>query len=245
MIKSASKHAAAIEAIQDEWEQNPRWRDVRRAYTAEDVFRLRGSLVIEHTLAHRGAEKLWRLLTSRPYVNTLGALTGNQAMQQVKAGLQAIYLSGWQVAADGNDSCQMYPDQSLYSVSSVPSAVRRINNALMRADQLHHAEGDDALDWFAPIVADAESGFGGVLNAHELMKAMIEAGAAGVHFEDQLSSVKKCGHMGGKVLVSTQEAVQKLCAARLAADVMGVPTVLLARTDAEAATLVTSEASIG
>jgi isocitrate lyase len=241
MIKSASKHAAAIEAIKDEWEQNPRWRDVRRAYTAEDVFRLRGSLVIEHTLAHRGAEKLWRLLTTRPYVNTLGALTGNQAMQQVKAGLQAIYLSGWQVAADGNDSCQMYPDQSLYSVSSVPSVVRRINNALIRADQLHHAEGDDAVDWFAPIVADAESGFGGVLNAYELMKAMIEAGAAGVHFEDQLSSVKKCGHMGGKVLVSTQEAVQKLCAARLAADVMGVPTVLLARTDAEAATLVTSD----
>jgi isocitrate lyase len=241
MIKSASKHAAAIEAIKDDWEQNPRWRDVKRDYTAEDVFRLRGSLVIEHTLAHRGAEKLWRLLTTQPYINTLGALTGNQAMQQVKAGLQAIYLSGWQVAADGNDSCQMYPDQSLYSVSSVPSAVRRINNALMRADQLHHAEGDDVVDWFAPIVADAESGFGGVLNAYELMKAMIEAGAAGVHFEDQLSSVKKCGHMGGKVLVSTQDAVQKLCAARLAADVMGVPTVLLARTDAEAATLVTSD----
>ena len=162
-------------------------------------------------------------------------------MQQVKAGLEAIYLSGWQVAADGNDSCQMYPDQSLYSVSSVPSVVRRINNALMRADQLHHAEGDDSIDWFAPIVADAESGFGGVLNAYELMKAMIEAGAAGVHFEDQLSSVKKCGHMGGKVLVSTQEAVQKLAAARLAADVLGVPTILMARTDAEAATLVTSE----
>ena len=241
MIKSASKHAAAIEAIKDDWEENPRWRDVKRDYSAEDVFRLRGSLVIEHTLAHRSAEKLWRLLTTRPYVNTLGALTGNQAMQQVKAGLQAIYLSGWQVAADGNDSCQMYPDQSLYSVSSVPSVVRRINNALMRADQLHHAEDDDAVDWFAPIVADAESGFGGVLNAYELMKAMIEAGAAGVHFEDQLSSVKKCGHMGGKVLVSTQDAVQKLCAARLAADVMGVPTVLLARTDAEAATLVTSD----
>jgi isocitrate lyase len=241
MIHNASKHAAAIEAIKDDWEENPRWRDVRRDYTAADVFRLRGSLVIEHTLARRGAEKLWRLLTTRPYVNTLGALTGNQAMQQVKAGLQAIYLSGWQVAADGNDSCQMYPDQSLYPVSSVPSVVRRINNALMRADQLHHAEDDDAVDWFAPIVADAESGFGGVLNAYELMKAMIEAGAAGVHFEDQLSSVKKCGHMGGKVLVSTQDAVQKLCAARLAADVMGVPTVLLARTDAEAATLVTSD----
>jgi isocitrate lyase len=232
---------SAIEAIKDDWEQNPRWRGVRRDHTAADICRLRGSLMIEHTLAERGAEKLWRLLTNRPYVNTLGAVTGNQAMQQVKAGLEAIYLSGWQVAADGNDSGQMYPDQSLYSVSSVPSAVRRINNALMRADQLHHAEGDDSVDWFAPIVADAESGFGGVLNAYELMKAMIEAGAAGVHFEDQLSSVKKCGHMGGKVLVSTQEAVEKLRAARLAADVMGVPTVLLARTDAEAATLVTSD----
>jgi isocitrate lyase len=232
---------AAIEAIKDDWEQNPRWSNVRRDYTAEDVYRLRGSMMIEHTLACRGAEKLWRLLTTRPYVNTLGALTGNQAMQQVKAGLEAIYLSGWQVAADANDSCHMYPDQSLYSVSSVPSVVRRINNALMRADQLNHAEGNDSVDWFAPIVADAESGFGGVLNAYELMKAMIEAGAAGVHFEDQSSSVKKCGHMGGKVLVSTQEAVQKLIAARLAADVMNVPTVLLARTDAEAATLVTSD----
>jgi isocitrate lyase len=241
MTQSASKHAAAIAAIKEDWDENPRWRHVKREYTAADVFRLRGSLVVEHTLAHRGAEKLWRLLTTTAYVNTLGALTGNQAMQQVKAGLQAIYLSGWQVAADGNDSCQMYPDQSLYSVSSVPSVVRRINNALMRADQLHHAEDDNEVDWFAPIVADAESGFGGVLNAFELMKAMIEAGAAGVHFEDQLSSVKKCGHMGGKVLVSTQDAVQKLCAARLAADVMGVPTVLLARTDAEAATLVTSD----
>ncbi len=241
MVKQACKHAAAIAAIQEDWDENPRWRDVKRGYKAEEVFRLRGSLVVEHTLAHRGAEKLWRLVTTTPYVNTLGALTGNQAMQQVKAGLQAIYLSGWQVAADGNDSCQMYPDQSLYSVSSVPSVVRRINNALMRADQLHHAEGDDTVDWYAPIVADAESGFGGVLNAYELMKAMIEAGAAGVHFEDQLSSVKKCGHMGGKVLVSTQDAVQKLCAARLAADVMGVPTVLLARTDAEAATLITSD----
>ena len=233
---------ACVQAVTEDWQENPRWRGVKRDYTAEDVCRLRGTLAIEHTLASRGAEKLWRLLTTRPYVNTLGALTGNQAMQQVKAGLEAIYLSGWQVAADANDSCQMYPDQSLYSVSSVPSVVRRINNALMRADQLHHAEGDDSIDWFAPIVADAESGFGGVLNAYELMKAMIEAGAAGVHFEDQLSSVKKCGHMGGKVLVSTQEAVQKLCAARLAADVMGVPTVLMARTDAEAATLVTTDA---
>ena len=236
------KHQAAVEAIRNDWEENPRWRGVKRDYAAEDVVRLRGTLMVEHTLACRGAEKLWRLLATRAYVPTLGALTGNQAMQQVKAGLEAIYLSGWQVAADANDSCQMYPDQSLYSVSSVPSVVRRINNALLRADQLHHAEGDDSIDWFAPIVADAESGFGGVLNAYELMKAMIEAGAAGVHFEDQLSSVKKCGHMGGKVLVSTQEAVQKLCAARLAADVMGVPTVLLARTDAEAATLVTTDA---
>jgi isocitrate lyase len=241
MTNSTCQHAAAIAAIQEDWDENPRWRDVKRGHGAADVFRLRGSLMIEHTLAQHGADKLWRLLNTTPYVNTLGALTGNQAMQQVKAGLKAIYLSGWQVAADANDSCQMYPDQSLYSVSSVPSVVRRINNALMRADQLHHAEGDDTVDWYAPIVADAESGFGGVLNAYELMKAMIEAGAAGVHFEDQLSSVKKCGHMGGKVLVSTQDAVQKLCAARLAADVMGTPTVLLARTDAEAATLITSD----
>ena len=235
---------AAINAITEDWEENPRWRNVKRPYAAEDVCRLRGTLMVAHTLADCGAQKLWRLLTSEPYVNTLGAVTGNQAMQQVKAGLKAIYLSGWQVAADANDSCQMYPDQSLYAASSVPSVVRRINNALIRADQIHHAEGDDSIDWFAPIVADAESGFGGVLNAYELMKAMIEAGAAGVHFEDQLSSVKKCGHMGGKVLVSTQEAVQKLVAARLAADVMGVPTVLLARTDAEAATLITTDADL-
>jgi len=235
---------AAINAITEDWEENPRWRNVKRPYAAEDVCRLRGTLTVAHTLADCGAQKLWRLLTSEPYVNTLGAVTGNQAMQQVKAGLKAIYLSGWQVAADANDSCQMYPDQSLYAASSVPSVVRRINNALMRADQIHHAEGDDSIDWFAPIVADAESGFGGVLNAYELMKAMIEAGAAGVHFEDQLSSVKKCGHMGGKVLVSTQEAVQKLVSARLAADVMGVPTVLLARTDAEAATLITTDADL-
>ena len=235
---------AAINAITEDWEENPRWRNVKRPYAAEDVCRLRGTLTVAHTLADCGAQKLWRLLTSEPYVNTLGAVTGNQAMQQVKAGLKAIYLSGWQVAADANDSCQMYPDQSLYAASSVPSVVRRINNALIRADQIHHAEGDDSIDWFAPIVADAESGFGGVLNAYELMKAMIEAGAAGVHFEDQLSSVKKCGHMGGKVLVSTQEAVQKLVSARLAADVMGVPTVLLARTDAEAATLITTDADL-
>jgi isocitrate lyase len=232
---------AAIAAIKEDWEQNPRWRNVKRDFTAEDVYRLRGSIVIEHTLAHNGADKLWRLLTTRPYVNTLGALTGNQAVQQVKAGLRAIYLSGWQVAADANDSLQMYPDQSLYAVSSVPTVVRRINNAFQRTDQIHHAEGQTDVDWFAPIVADGESGFGGVLNTYELMKAMIEAGAAGVHFEDQLASVKKCGHMGGKVLVPTQEAVQKLNAARLAADVEGVPTVIMARTDAEAANLITSD----
>jgi len=232
---------AAITAIKEDWEQNPRWRNVKRDFTAEDVYRLRGSIVIEHTLAHHGAEKLWRLLTTKPYVNTLGALTGNQAVQQVKAGLRAIYLSGWQVAADANDSLQMYPDQSLYAVSSVPTVVRRINNAFQRTDQIHHAEGQSDVDWFAPIVADGESGFGGVLNTYELMKAMIEAGAAGVHFEDQLASVKKCGHMGGKVLVPTQEAVQKLNAARLAADVEGVPTVIMARTDAEAANLITCD----
>jgi isocitrate lyase len=214
---------------------------VQRSYSGEDVCRLRGSVHVEHTLARRGADQLWRLLQEKPFVNTLGALTGNQAVQQVKAGLAAIYLSGWQVAADANSAGQMYPDQSLYPVDSVPNVVRRINNALLRADQLHHAEGRDDIDWLAPIVADAESGFGGVLNAFELMKAMIEAGAAGVHFEDQLSSVKKCGHMGGKVLVPTQEAVQKLNAARLAADTLGVPTVLMARTDAEAATLLTSD----
>ena len=231
----------ATELLKEEWARNPRWQDVKRGYSAGDVYRLRGTVRVEHTLAQIGAEKLWRLMQEEPFVNTLGALTGNQAMQQVKAGLKAIYLSGWQVAADANDAGQMYPDQSLYPVSSVPSVVRRINNALLRADQLSFAEGKHDIDWLAPIVADAEAGFGGVLNAFELMKAMIEAGAAGVHFEDQLASVKKCGHMGGKVLVPTQEAVQKLIAARLAADVMGVPTILLARTDAEAASLVTSD----
>ncbi len=231
----------AIAQIQKDWTENPRWRGVRRPYSAADVYRLRGSVHVEHTLARRGSEKLWSLLAQEPFVNSLGALTGNQAMQQVKAGLKAIYLSGWQVAADANDGGEMYPDQSLYPVSSVPTVVRRINNALTRADQLHHAEGNDSIDWFAPIVADAEAGFGGVLNAHELMKHMIEAGAAGVHFEDQLASAKKCGHMGGKVLVSSREAVQKLVAARLAADLAGVPTVLLARTDAEAATLITTD----
>jgi len=227
--------------LRKDWEQNPRWRGIRRGYTAEDVVRLRGSVKIEHTLAKLGAEKLWKKCSEMPFVNSLGALTGNQAMQQVKAGVPAIYLSGWQVAADANDSLSMYPDQSLYATTSVPTVVKRINNALARQDQIQTMEGKEDIDWFAPIVADAESGFGGVLNAFELMKAMIEAGAAGVHYEDQLASVKKCGHMGGKVLVPTQEAVQKLVAARLAADVMGVPTVLLARTDAEAADIVTSD----
>ena len=230
-----------IEAITKDWAENARWRDVKRGYSAEDVVRLRGSVQIEHTLARLGAEKLWTLVNERPYVNSLGALTGNQAVQQVRAGVPAIYLSGWQVAADANDSLQMYPDQSLYAVSSVPTVVRRINNALLRADQIQTMEGKGNIDWLAPIVADAESGFGGVLNAFELMRSMIEAGAAGVHYEDQLASVKKCGHMGGKVLVPTPEAVQKLIAARLAADIMGVPTVVLARTDAEAADIVTSD----
>jgi len=230
-----------IAQINRDWAESPRWKGVRRPYSGEDVYRLRGSVRVEHTLARRGAEKLWKLLTEKPLVSALGALTGNQAVQQVRAGLPAIYLSGWQVAADANDAGEMYPDQSLYPVSSVPSVVRRINNALIRADQIHHAEAKDGVDWFAPIVADAEAGFGGVLNAHELMKHMIEAGAAGVHFEDQLASAKKCGHMGGKVLVPTQEAVQKLVAARLAADLSGVPAVLFARTDAEAATLLTSD----
>ncbi len=232
---------AEIQKLKKDWAENPRWNGVKRPYSAEDVVRVRGSLQIEHTLARRGDEKLWHSCTTEPYVNSLGALTGNQAMQQVKAGLKAIYLSGWQVAGDANDSLQMYPDQSLYAVSSVPTVVKRINNTLRRADQLHFAEGNTNIDWYVPIVADAEAGFGGVLNAHELMKAMIEAGAAGVHFEDQLAAAKKCGHLGGKVLVPTQEAVQKLVAARLAADIMGVPTVLLARTDAEAANLLTSD----
>src|SRR5512144_2666295 len=227
--------------LKKDWAENPRWKGIRRGYTAEDVIRLRGSIAIEHTLARRGADRLWKTLNEEPYVTSLGALTGNQALQQVKAGLKAIYLSGWQVAADANVAGEMYPDQSLYPANSVPSVVRRINNTFIRADQIAHAEGKDDLDYFAPIVADAEAGFGGVLNAFDLMKSMIEAGAAGVHFEDQLASVKKCGHMGGKVLVPTREAVEKLVAARLAADCLGVPTVLLARTDAEAADLVTSD----
>jgi len=230
-----------IAQIKQEWATNPRWTNVKRGYAAADVYRLRGSLPIEYTLARRGAEKLWKLSNEEPFINALGALTGNQALQQVKAGLKAIYLSGWQVAADANLAGEMYPDQSLYPADSVPAVVRRINNAFTRADQIQHLEGKGDIDYFAPIVADAEAGFGGVLNAFELMKAMIEAGAAGVHFEDQLASAKKCGHMGGKVLVPTQEAVQKLNAARLAADTMGVPTVLFARTDAEAANLITSD----
>ncbi|WP_426338651.1 isocitrate lyase [Pseudoduganella sp. S-14] len=233
--------AEQIAALQHDWDSNPRWKGVTRTYTAEDVVRLRGSLAIEHTLAKRGAEKLWDLVNNEPFVNALGALTGNQAMQQVKAGLKAIYLSGWQVAGDANLAGEMYPDQSLYPANSVPMVVRRINNTFQRADQIQWSEGKDDIDFFAPIVADAEAGFGGVLNAFELMKAMIEAGASGVHFEDQLASVKKCGHMGGKVLVPTREAVEKLSAARLAADVMGTATLVIARTDAEAADLLTSD----
>ncbi|MDQ2810150.1 MAG: isocitrate lyase [Chloroflexota bacterium] len=224
-----------------DWDHSPRWQGITRPYTPADVERLRGSVLIEYTLARRGAERLWDLLHSEDFVPTLGCLTGNQAVQQVKAGLQAIYLSGWQVAADANLAGQMYPDQSLYPANSVPHVVRRINQALQRADQIGHAEGDDQIDWFAPIVADGEAGFGGPLNVFELMKAMIEAGAAGVHFEDQLASEKKCGHMGGKVLIPTAQAIRNLVAARLAADVLGVPTILLARTDANAANLLTSD----
>src|SRR5512141_1787808 len=229
------------EQIKIDWQNNPRWNGVTRPYQAADVVRLRGTVPIEHSLARLGAEKLWGYLQREAFVNALGALTGNQAMQQVKAGLKAIYLSGWQVAADANVAGEMYPDQSLYPANSVPQVVRRINNTFLRADQIQHMEGKGDLDFFAPIVADAEAGFGGVLNAFELMKGMIEAGAAAVHFEDQLASVKKCGHMGGKVLVPTREAVEKLQAARLAADTMGVPTILVARTDAEAADLLTSD----
>ena len=230
-----------IAALEKDWAENPRWKGVKRTYSAADVVRLRGSVRIEHTLAKRGAEKLWTLVNTEPFVNTLGALTGNQAMQQVKAGLKAIYLSGWQVAGDANVAGEMYPDQSLYPANSVPMVVKRINNTFTRADQIQWSEGKNDIDYFAPIVADAEAGFGGVLNAFELMKSMIDAGAAGVHFEDQLASVKKCGHMGGKVLVPTREANAKLTAARLAADVMGTPTLVIARTDAEAADLVTSD----
>ena len=227
--------------LKQDWATNPRWKGVTRPYSAEDVVRLRGSVQIEHTLARRGAEKLWDLVNTEDFVPCLGALTGGQAVQQVKAGIKAIYLSGWQVAADGNTSETMYPDQSLYAVDSVPTMVRRINNAFKRADEIQWQKGGGKTDYFIPIVADAEAGFGGVLNAFELMKNMIEAGAAGVHFEDQLASAKKCGHMGGKVLVPTQDAEQKLVAARLAADVQGIPTVVLARTDANAANLLTTD----
>ena len=241
-----SSRELEAQKLQKEWSDNPRWRGIKRSYSAADVVRLRGSVAVEHTLAKRGSEKLWKLINEEPFVNSLGALTGNQAMQQVKAGLKAIYLSGWQVAGDANLAGEMYPDQSLYPINSVPQVVKKINNALTRCDQIQWMEGKNPgeqgyTDYFAPTVADAEAGFGGVLNAFELMKAMIEAGASGVHFEDQLAAVKKCGHMGGKVLVPSREAVAKLTAARLAADVMGTPTVLLARTDAEAADLVTSD----
>ncbi|HDR8195456.1 isocitrate lyase [Bacillus thuringiensis] len=230
-----------IEKLQESWELDERWKGITRPYSAEDVIRLRGSIDIEHTLARRGAEKLWTSLHTEDYINALGALTGNQAMQQVKAGLKAIYLSGWQVAADANLSGHMYPDQSLYPANSVPAVVKRINQTLQRADQIQHMEGSDDTDYFVPIVADAEAGFGGQLNVFELMKGMIEAGASGVHFEDQLSSEKKCGHLGGKVLLPTQTAVRNLISARLAADVMGVPTIIVARTDADAADLITSD----
>jgi isocitrate lyase len=237
---NGSTNGKGASAIAEGW-TGPRWEGIERPYTAEDVARLRGSVVIEHTLARLGAERLWKLMTEKPYVRALGALTGNQAVQQVKAGLEAIYLSGWQVAADANLAGQMYPDQSLYPANSVPHVVKRINQALQRADQIHHAEGKNGINWFAPIVADAEAGFGGALNVFELMKGMIEAGAAGVHFEDQLSSEKKCGHMGGKVLLPTSQGIRNLVSARLAADVMGVPTVIVARTDADAANLITSD----
>ncbi len=223
------------------WKNDPRWKGITRTYSLGEVQRLQGSLVPEQTLARRGSEKLWSLLQSEPFVPTLGALTGNQAVQQVRAGLKAIYLSGWQVAADANLAGQMYPDQSLYPANSVPAVVRRINQALQRADQIAHSEGKNEIDWFVPIVADAEAGFGGPLNVFELIKAMIEAGAAGVHLEDQLASEKKCGHMGGKVLVPTRTAIANLTAGRLAADVLNVPTVLIARTDANAAALLTSD----
>ncbi|MDP7990736.1 isocitrate lyase [Bacillus sp. MHSD_36] len=230
-----------IDKLQESWELDTRWKGITRPYSAEDVIRLRGSIDIEHTLARRGAEKLWASLHTEDYINALGALTGNQAMQQVKAGLKAIYLSGWQVAADANLSGHMYPDQSLYPANSVPAVVKRINQTLQRADQIQHMEGSGDTDYFVPIVADAEAGFGGQLNVFELMKGMIEAGASGVHFEDQLSSEKKCGHLGGKVLLPTQTAVRNLISARLAADVMGVPTIIVARTDADAADLITSD----
>ncbi|MFN0081248.1 MAG: isocitrate lyase [Ferruginibacter sp.] len=227
-----------------DWQSNARWKGITRPYTAEEVLRLRSKVEIEYTLAKKGSEKLWEKLTTQPYVAALGALTGNQAVQEIAAGLEAIYLSGWQVAADANSSGTMYPDQSLYPVNSVPEVVKRINNALLRCEQIDSVNGDNSKDWMAPIIADAEAGFGGNLNAFELMKAMIEAGASAIHFEDQLSSAKKCGHLGGKVLVPTQEAINKLVAARLAADVMNVPSIVIARTDAEAANLITSDIDV-
>ena len=230
-----------IEALERRWAEDARWRGIQRDYSAEEVVRLQGSLVIEHTLAKVGAQRLWELLHHEPYVATFGALSGAQAVQMVKAGLKAIYMSGWQVAADGNLAAQTYPDQSLYPSNSVPALIRRLNNALMRADQIHTLEGQNGVYWFAPIVADAEAGFGGALHAFELMKAMIEAGAAGVHFEDQLASEKKCGHLGGKVLVPTAQFIRTLTAARLASDVLDVPTVIIARTDALSAALLTSD----
>jgi isocitrate lyase len=229
-----------VAEIEKEWD-SPRWEGITRPYSAEDVARLRGTVKIEYTLARLGAERLWELMRERPFIRALGALTGNQAVQQVKAGLEAVYLSGWQVAADANLAGQMYPDQSLYPANSVPHVVKRINQALQRADQIDHSENRNGTYWFAPILADAEAGFGGALNVFELMKGMIEAGAAGVHFEDQLASEKKCGHMGGKVLLPTAQAVRNLISARLAADVMGVPTVIVARTDADGADLITSD----
>ncbi len=233
--------AEQIKQLEHEWANSPRWKGITRTYSAEDVLKLRGSVQIEHTLARLGSEKFWRLIHQENPACGLGALTGNQALQEVQAGLKVIYCSGWQVAGDGNSAGEMYPDQSLYPVDSVPKMVERINNAFVRTDQIYALNGDDSIDWFAPIIADAEAGFGGNLNAFELMKNMIRAGASGVHFEDQLSSAKKCGHMGGKVLVPTHEAIAKLNAARLAADVCGVPTVLIARTDADAANLITSD----
>src|SRR5215831_12353044 len=227
--------------LEKDWATDPRWKGITRTYTGKDVLRLRGTVHIEHSLARLGAERLWQLLQEDEYVSALGALTGNQALQQVQAGLKSIYLSGWQVAGDANLAGQMYPDQSLYPSNSVPAVVKEINNAFLRADQIHNSEGKNGVYWFAPIVADAEAGFGGPLNAFELMKAMIEAGAAGVHFEDQLASAKKCGHLGGKVLVPAQEFVQKLVAARLAADILDIPTLLVARTDAHSAQLITSD----
>ena len=237
------KLAEQVASLEKDWAENPRWKHVKRPYSAEEVVKLRGSLQPENTLARKGAEKLWKYLETEEYINCLGALTGGQAVQQVKAGVKAIYLSGWQVAADNNSAETMYPDQSLYPVDSVPNVITRINNAFRRADQIEwmNTNGEPKFDFFAPIIADAEAGFGGVLNAFELMKRMIRAGAAGVHFEDQLASVKKCGHLGGKVLVPTKDAVEKLIAARLAADVSNTPTILVARTDADAADLVTSD----